>query len=34
MKDVKPYNNSEKKKTQIINMFDNISETYDLLNLV
>tara|TARA_B100000579_G_scaffold437232_1_gene465763 strand:+ start:1826 stop:2545 length:720 start_codon:yes stop_codon:yes gene_type:complete len=34
MKDVKPYNNSENKKTQIINMFDNISETYDLLNLV
>jgi len=34
MKYIKPYNNSEKKKTQIINMFDNISETYDLLNLV
>jgi len=34
MKDIKPYNNSEKKKTQIINMFDNISETYDLLNLL
>ena len=34
MKDVKPYNNSENKKTQIINMFDSISETYDLLNLV
>ena len=34
MKKIKPYNNSEKKKTQIINMFDNISETYDLLNLL
>lgn len=34
MKNIKPYNNSEKKKNQIINMFDNISETYDLLNLV
>jgi len=34
MKDIKPYNNSEKKKNQIINMFDNISETYDLLNLI
>jgi len=34
MNDVKPYNNSEKKKTQIINMFNNISETYDLLNLI
>ena len=34
MKYIKPYNNSEKKKTQIIDMFDNISETYDLLNLV
>ena len=34
MKDVKPYNNSKNKKTQIINMFDNISETYDLLNLI
>ena len=34
MKNIKPYNNSENKKTQIINMFDNISETYDLLNLL
>mgnify|MGYP001171691153 CR=1 FL=1 len=34
MKYIKPYNNTEEKKTQIINMFDNISETYDLLNLV
>ena len=34
MKYIKPYNNLEKKKTQIIDMFDNISETYDLLNLV
>tara|TARA_Y100000994_G_scaffold241016_1_gene236368 strand:+ start:1929 stop:2648 length:720 start_codon:yes stop_codon:yes gene_type:complete len=34
MKDIKPYHNSENKKTQIINMFDNISETYDLLNLL
>ena len=34
MNDIKPYNNSENKKTQIINMFDNISETYDLLNLL
>ena len=34
MKEIKPYNNSENKKNQIIQMFDNISETYDLLNLV
>ena len=34
MKDIKPYNNIENKKRQIINMFDNISETYDLLNRV
>jgi len=34
MKEIKPYNNSKKKKIQIMNMFDNISETYDLLNLV
>ena len=34
MQNIKPYNNSEKKKVQIINMFDNISKTYDLLNLL
>ena len=34
MKDIKPYNNLEHKKKQIINMFDNIAETYDLLNRV
>ena len=34
MQIIKPYNNSEKKKNQIINMFDNISATYDLLNLI
>ena len=34
MKYIKPYNTSERKKTQIIDMFDNISETYDLLNLI
>ena len=34
MKYIKPYNSSEDKKKQIINMFDNISETYDLLNLL
>ena len=32
MNNINPYNNSEKKKSQIINMFDNISQTYDLLN--
>jgi len=34
MKYIKPYNNLENKKTQIIDMFDNISATYDLLNLI
>ena len=34
MKNIKPYNNSEKKKIQIMKMFDNIAETYDLLNLL
>ena len=34
MENIKPYNNSKAKKTQIINMFDNIAETYDLLNLI
>ena len=34
MNNINPYNNSEKKKTQIINMFDNISQTYDLLNML
>ena len=34
MKYIKPYNNTKEKKTQIINMFNNISETYDLLNLM
>ena len=34
MKSIRPYNKSEKKKIQIVNMFDNISETYDLLNLI
>ena len=34
MKYIKPYNNLENKKTQIIDMFDNISTTYDLLNVI
>ena len=34
MKKIKPYNDFENKKTQIISMFDNIAETYDLLNLL
>ena len=34
MKNIKPYSNSKNKKTQIINMFDNIAETYDLLNMI
>ena len=29
---VTPYQNSKNKKKQIMNMFDNIAETYDLLN--
>ena len=29
---VKPYNQTENKKKQIIRMFDNIAETYDSLN--
>ena len=34
MNNIKPYNNSDKKKKQIINMFNNIAKTYDILNLV
>ena len=34
MKEVKPYNKFENKKTQIRKMFDNISKTYDFLNFL
>lgn len=34
MKNIKPYSNNNNKKKQIKNMFDNISQTYDLLNTV
>ncbi len=34
MKNIKPYSNNNKKKKQIKTMFDNISQTYDLLNSV
>ena len=34
MKRIKPYSNKKSKKKQIINMFDNISQTYDLLNSI
>ena len=32
MRKVTPYNSSESKKEQIIQMFDNISSSYDFLN--
>ena len=34
MKEVKPYNKFENKKTQIRKMFNNISKTYDFLNFL
>ena len=34
MKNIKPYSNNNNKKKQIKKMFDNISQTYDLLNSV
>ena len=34
MKNIKPLDNSENKKKQITDMFDNIAGTYDLLNLI
>ena len=34
MKNIKPYSNNKNKKKQIKKMFDNISQTYDILNSV
>ena len=34
MKNIKPLDNSENKKKQITDMFNNIAGTYDLLNLI
>ncbi len=34
MKNIKPYNKLDSKKNQIIKMFDNIANTYDVLNKI
>ena len=34
MEDIKPYSDNLNKKKQIINMFNNIAGTYDLLNSI